>query len=82
MALIPEDYFLSAERRPSPWENVPSLKLCPLFAKIFCICVAIRGLLMLFVPGQGLLTMVAGLLTTLANLLRKKIVKNPSILRA
>lgn len=84
VALIPEDYFLSAERRPSPWEKRnPFIKITLIVCKnILGFVLLLGGFLMLFVPGQGLLTMVAGLVLMDYPgkfALEKKIVKNPSI---
>ncbi|MFL2712334.1 MAG: PGPGW domain-containing protein [Gammaproteobacteria bacterium] len=87
IAQIPEDYFLSTKRKPSKWqEQKPILRLAVIFGKnIIGFSLIIGGLLMLVLPGQGLLTIVTGLL--LANYpgkykLEKKLVAIPSIFRA
>ena len=87
MAQIPEDYFLSSKRKPSKWqEHKPILRLVVLFGKnIIGFSLIIGGLLMLVLPGQGLLTIVTGLL--LINYpgkykLEQKLVKIPSVFRA
>ena len=87
IAQIPEDYFLSTKRKPSKWqEQKPILRLAVIFGKnIIGFSLIIGGLLMLVLPGQGLLTIVTGLL--LVNYpgkykLEKKLVAIPSILRA
>ena len=87
IAQIPEDYFLSIKRKPSKWqEQKPILRLAVIFGKnIIGFSLIIGGLLMLVLPGQGLLTIVTGLL--LVNYpgkykLEKKLVAIPSIFRA
>ena len=87
VAQIPEDYFLSSKRKPSKCqEQNPILRLAVLFGKnIIGVSLIIGGLLMLVLPGQGLLTIVTGLL--LINYpgkykLEQKLVAMPSIFRA
>jgi archaellum biogenesis protein FlaJ (TadC family) len=87
VAQIPEDYFLSSKRKPSKWqEQKPILRLVVLFGKnIIGVSLIIGGLLMLVLPGQGLLTIVTGLL--LINYpgkykLEQKLVAIPSVFRA
>ncbi len=87
IAQIPEDYFLSTKRKPSKWQKQkPILRLAVIFGKnIIGFSLIIGGLLMLVLPGQGLLTIVTGLL--LVNYpgkykLEKKLVAIPSIFRA
>lgn len=87
VAQIPEDYFLSSKRKPSKWqEQKPLLRMMVLFGKnIIGFSLIIGGLLMLVLPGQGLLTIVTGLL--LINYpgkykLEQKLVTIPSVFRA
>ncbi|MDB3950005.1 hypothetical protein N9403_00045 [Gammaproteobacteria bacterium] len=87
VAQIPEDYFLSSKRKPSKWqEQKPILRLAVLFGKnIIGVSLIIGGLLMLVLPGQGLLTIVTGLL--LINYpgkykLEQKLVEMPSVFRS
>ena len=87
IAQIPEDYFLSFKRKPSKWqEQKPILRLVVLFGKnIIGFSLIVGGLLMLVLPGQGLLTIVTGLL--LINYpgkykLEQKLVAMPSVFRA
>ena len=87
VAQIPEDYFLSSRRKPSKWqEQKPILRLVVIFGKnIIGFSLIIGGLLMLVLPGQGLLTIVTGLL--LINYpgkykLEQRLVAIPSIFRA
>lgn len=86
VAQIPEDYFSSHERQPSSWE-----KRHPVTRVILTVCknllgciLLLGGFLMLFIPGQGILTMVAGLVLMDYPgkfALERRIVKNPSILK-
>ena len=87
VAQIPEDYFLASKRKPSKWqEQKPILRLVVIFGKnIIGLSLIIGGLLMLILPGQGLLTIITGLL--LINYpgkykLEQKLVAMPSIFRA
>ena len=87
VAQIPEDYFLSLKRKPSKWQKQkPILRLAILFGKnIIGFSLIIGGLLMLVLPGQGLLTIVTGLL--LINYpgkykLEQKLVAMPSVFRS
>ena len=87
VAQIPEDYFLSSKRKPSKWqEHKPVLRMMVFFGKnIIGFSLIIGGLLMLVLPGQGLLTIVTGLL--LINYpgkykLEQKLVTIPSVFRA
>tara|TARA_B100000579_G_scaffold336478_1_gene287335 strand:+ start:76 stop:528 length:453 start_codon:yes stop_codon:yes gene_type:complete len=87
VAQIPEDYFLSSQRKPSKLqEQKPILRLALIFGKnIIGFALIIGGLLMLILPGQGMLTIVTGLL--LINYpgkykLEQKLVAMPSVFRA
>ena len=87
IAQIPEDYFLRSKRQPSKWrEQKPILRFVVMFGKnLIGLSLIIGGLLMLFLPGQGLLTVVTGLL--LVNYpgkykLEQKLSSMPSIFRA
>ena len=86
VAQIPEDYFLSVKRKPTKWiEKKPVLRLLVLFGKnIIGLSLLVGGLLMIVLPGQGLLTIVTGLL--LINYpgkfrLEQKIVGIPSVFK-
>jgi hypothetical protein len=83
VANIPEDYFLEPKRRPTKWrEQKPILRLAIIFVKnVIGLLLIVGGVL----PGQGLLTMITGLL--LINYpgkyrLEQKLVSKPSIFRA
>ena len=87
IAQIPEDYFLRSKRQPSKWrEQKPILRFIVMFGKnLIGLSLIIGGLLMLVLPGQGLLTIVTGLL--LVNYpgkykLEQKLSSMPSIFRA
>ena len=86
IAQIPEDYFLTTKRSPSGLEKkTPVLRLLLLIGKNFLgVCLIAGGLLMLVLPGQGLITIITGLL--LIDYpgkfqLEQKIVSMPSVLR-
>ena len=87
VAEIPEDYFLPLKRQRSIWqEQKPILRFIVIIGKnIIGLSLIIGGLLMLVLPGQGLLTIVTGLL--LVNYpgkykLEQKLVSMPSIFKA
>ena len=64
VAQIPDDYFVPKKRRPTQWKaRQPLVRLMILVGKN-CLgyVLLVGGMLMLFLPGQGLLTMVTGLL--------------------
>jgi Putative transmembrane protein (PGPGW) len=60
---LPPDYFQQEERRPlESWDRFPLLRWVILIIKNLAgIVLLLAGLLMLLVPGQGLLTIVMGL---------------------
>jgi hypothetical protein len=63
---LPRDYFTKEERRPlESWDNRPALRISMLVIKnVVGILLIIAGLVMLVVPGQGLLTIAVGLVLT------------------
>lgn len=84
---IPEDYFLPKKRQPADWKRLhPVIRLLALVGKNLIGCgLIVAGLLMLFLPGQGILTLVMGLL--LVDYpgkfrLERKLVKTPAILNS
>ena len=86
VALIPEDYFSSAEpRSPSGKGRNPLIRIAIIICKnILGYVLLLGGFIMLFVPGQGVLTMVAGLVLIDYPgkfALERKIAKNPSIFK-
>jgi hypothetical protein len=60
---LPRDYFTAKRRRHAPWlKRFPALQ--PVFGigkNLLGIVLVLAGLIMLVVPGQGLLTLVVGL---------------------
>lgn len=86
VGMIPEDYFLHQRRQPANLkQHHPIVRLLLLIGKnllgllLFC-----GGLLMLFLPGQGLLTIAVGLLLMDypgKYSLERRIVAYPSILK-
>jgi hypothetical protein len=61
---LPRDYFTAHRRRPAPWlERYPSLRPVLLVGKnLLGLVLVLAGLVMLVVPGQGLLTLVVGVI--------------------
>ena len=87
VAQIPEDYFLPKKRQPTAWKQLhPVIRLLALIGKNLIGCgLILAGLLMLFLPGQGILTLVMGLL--LVDYpgkfrLERRLVKTPAILNS
>lgn len=83
----PSDYFTHPKRRKYPWEKYPPLikwsviLLKNMLGAIF----VITGIVMLFIPGQGILTIVAGLV--LVNFPRKYriqkwVIRQPVVFKA
>ena len=64
-AKIPQDYFLYSQRQPPLWQakTRPIFRLLLIVVKNLLGCILLAGgFLMLFIPGQGVLTMVMGLI--------------------
>lgn len=64
VSLIPEDYFLHQQRRPAPWKDQhPAVRAVLLVGKnLLGLVLLCGGIIMLVVPGQGVLTIIMGLL--------------------
>jgi len=84
---IPEDYFIHEKRQADNWDKYSSkTRIVIIITKNFIgIAMLISGLLLLILPGQGLLTMIIGLL--LIDYPRKfqleqKIISIPSVFRS
>jgi len=84
VAQIPEDYFLPKKRQPTQWKQLhPIIRLLALMGKnLIGYGLIVAGVLMLFLPSQGVLTLVMGLL--LVDYpgkfrLERKLVKTPAI---
>ena len=85
VARIPDDYFLHNKRHPVPLkENHPAFRMALLIGKnILGFILLAGGIIMLFIPGQGLLTIAMGLLLMDYPgkfTLERKIASNPKIL--
>lgn len=63
VAKIPADYFSHDQRRPTPWKQAHPLVRGLLLAlkNILGWILLAGGIVMLFIPGQGILTMAMGL---------------------
>lgn len=86
VARIPEDYFLHRQRIPASWkDDRPLLRLVLLLLKnLLGVILLIGGLIMLFTPGQGLLTMAIGLMLLDypgKYQLEQRIVRVPAVLK-
>ena len=62
---IPEDYFIHEKRQSDNWKKYsPETRIVIIVAKnILGVTMLISGLLLLILPGQGVLTMIIGLLS-------------------
>jgi hypothetical protein len=86
VAQIPDDYFLPDKRQPAEWkEQHPLVRLLALVGKnLIGLGLILAGILMLFLPGQGILTLVMGALMMDYPgkfQLERKIVKTPAVLK-
>jgi len=63
LAYLPEDYFLMPDRHHTSWTKLHPLIRLPLLVikNILGIIFLFAGILMLALPGQGILTMIVGL---------------------
>lgn len=86
VAQIPEDYFASQGRAETAWKTRhPVVGLLTLVLKnLLGYLLLLGGILMLFLPGQGILTIVAGLLLMDYPgkfALEKRIARSPTIFK-
>jgi hypothetical protein len=86
VARIPADYFTPERRQPAPWrDRHPAVRLALLLLKnLFGVVFVLAGVVMLFLPGQGLITIVVGiLLLDFPGKFRfeRWLVRHPAILR-
>ena len=60
---LPSDYFHEKERKKCPWGNCPAIlrTIVIILKNIIGVILLISGFIMLFIPGQGLLTMIVGI---------------------
>ena len=84
---IPDDYFRRSERKIHPWAKHHPILRCSLVIgkNILGLVLLIMGILMLVLPGQGLLTMLFGIaLMDFPNKYRleRRIVQIPSVLKS
>jgi hypothetical protein len=61
---LPADYFAQKRHHPlSSWDDYPTLRLVLLVAKsLLGVVLVLAGLIMLIAPGQGVLTIIVGLM--------------------
>ncbi|WP_461482042.1 PGPGW domain-containing protein [Porticoccus sp.] len=86
VSLIPADYFHHQQRHPAPFkERHPVTRLLLLMGKnLLGLVLLCGGILMLFLPGQGLLTIAMGMLLLDypgKYLLERRVVGHPSVLK-
>lgn len=64
VARIPADYFATLEPPPGPWSRAhPVLRVVLVVAKnLLGAVLLVAGILMLFLPGQGILTMLVAVM--------------------
>lgn len=87
VARIPADYFCHRKRHPTPLKQThPLLRIMILVGKnLFGWVLLLGGIIMLFIPGQGLLTIAMGLLLMDYPgkfTLERRIASNPKILNS
>lgn len=83
---IPENYFLSTQHESAPWKDAHPLWRGLLFTgkNLLGFILLCGGTLMLFLPGQGILTIAMGLLLMDYPgkfFLERKLVASPAVLR-
>lgn len=82
---IPSDYFFTDKRKKCPWGNChPIIRLITIILKnIFGVILILSGVVMLFTPGQGIITIIGGIILMdfpyKYNILRK-FIKQPKVL--
>ena len=86
VAQIPEDYFAANKRLKVSWAGQnPIVRMAIIICKnLLGIILLLGGFIMLFIPGQGILTMVAGLVLLDYPgkfAVEKKIATNASVLK-
>jgi hypothetical protein len=64
LILIPEDYFSTEDRHRDPWsEHHPLIRIPLIIVKnLIGIIFVVTGTLMVALPGQGILTIIAGVI--------------------
>lgn len=83
---IPHDYFRAEKRQKCPWEHYPKVVrwIVIVIKNIVGFVLILSGIVMLFTPGQGVLTIIGGIV--LMNFphkytLMRGIIKNTKILK-
>ncbi len=83
---LPADYFLNHHHKPWFANHHPMVRLFGLFVKnVAGIIFLLAGIAMLFLPGQGLLTMLLGILFIDfpgKHRLEQKLIQHPTVLKA
>lgn len=87
VAWMPEDYFVSEKRPPSRFAGRhPAVRILVFVARnLFGAILILAGLAMLFLPGQGLLTIAAGMLLVdfpYKHQIERRIVGNEKVWRS
>lgn len=83
---LPPDYFFAEKRKKCPWGHCPPMirSLLLIIKNILGAMLILSGIIMLFIPGQGMLTMMAGIVLMdfpYKYKIMRKIIKNSKILR-
>ena len=83
---IPSDYFYADKRKKCLWGHCPPMirSLLLIIKNILGVLLVLSGIIMLFIPGQGMLTMIAGIVLMdfpYKYTMMRKIIKNSKILR-
>lgn len=83
---IPSDYFYADKRKKCHWGHCPTIirSLLLIIKNILGVMLVLSGIIMLFIPGQGMLTMIAGIVLMdfpYKYKMMRKIIKNSKILR-
>lgn len=84
---MPADYFSTSHRPiPHPFGSHPAVRLLVMVVKnLFGICFVVIGFVLLFLPGQGLLTLFIGLVLMDypgKYKLERRIITNPTVLKS
>ena len=84
---IPSDYFSYSKRKKHQWGSYPPIiRLVLLLIKnIFGVIFIISGIIMLFIPGQGIITIIIGIILTdfpYKYKIERWIINRPAILRS
>lgn len=84
---IPHDYFSHKKRQKHQWRNQPPIVrlLFFLIKNILGVVFIISGIIMLFIPGQGIITIIIGVILTdfpYKYKIERWIIKHPTILKS